>query len=142
MKVKRSPSNGKIMLTPGFSFEDFAQVELAHLTGVANIPSPFQVPNLFKLAILMEKVHAALDHREIKIVRAFESVALQSRFLPFPDPMFLEGCACTFRVSDEDHPLSAAEAVALIQAQNIVVPHLEVTEYGTVCVSTEAPVAE
>lgn len=111
-KVVRNKTSGAVQLSANFYLSEFIESDQAQRYGLDNTPSPMLMPNLFKLAELMEEVRKVLGNRAISVSSGYRSPAVNAKVGGSKTSDHLRGAACDFRCYSFGTPLQIATAIA------------------------------
>lgn len=110
MKVTQAKA-GNVRLTPNFYLSELTVSELSMRKGVENVPDPFAVQNLFKLAELLEKVRTALGNKAVLVSSGFRSMALNTAVGGSLTSDHMRGAAADFSAPSFGNTRAICEAI-------------------------------
>lgn len=110
--VVRTSTSGAIQLSKNFYLSEFTDSDQAIRHGIDNTPPPVLMPNLFKLAELMEEVRALLGNRVILLSSGYRSPQLNVAVGGSKNSDHMRAAACDFRCPSYGTPLQIATAIA------------------------------
>lgn len=112
MKVTRGVTSGDIQLTPNFYLSEFLRSETASRHGLANVPDPLAVKNLYRVAQMMEEVRKLLGNKAIFISSGYRSPAVNRAVGGSRNSDHMRGEACDFVCRGFGTPLQVARKIA------------------------------
>lgn len=110
-KVIRNSTSGAIKLTPNFFLSELTVSDYADRNGIDNSPPAIIVPNLFKVASMLEKVRAALGNKVISVSSGYRSPALNAAIGGSATSEHSVGMAADFNCRSFGTPLQVCHAI-------------------------------
>lgn len=111
-KPKGNPALGQIQLTRNFYLNEFVETEWGSRNGVANFPNaPGVMPNLYKLAELLEEVRKVCGNKGVFITSGYRCPEVNTGIGGSKTSDHLTGSAADIRVPGYGSPIHVAEAI-------------------------------
>lgn len=110
-KVIRNVTSGDLQLTPNFYLSEFTRSSVAARNGIANVPDPLAVKNLFSLAELLELIRKVLGNKVITVSSGFRCLTLNRAIGSGDTSDHLRGSAADFVCRGFGTPLQVAHAI-------------------------------